>query len=381
MAIIGVLAGLLLPAINGAREAMRRNSCLQNMTQLAKAVANYESAYRFLPPAGKGIDKAALQNYLSPSGTATYADIVKTGRYIPFSGGMPDYSPSIFLTLLPYLDNSPIYDQYNFSFEYNDKRASLGPGATDFDPNFRFGNIGTSSVQLSFLRCSSNPVPANDPFKFGRTDYAATVYTDIYPGPQYMPVTNPPATGAKYLRSIEEGALGLKKSVSSSIVDGASNTMLFVEDAGRADSMMGYGTMAEAIRVNPTCAIVVAGQPVAYACAPAIGEAGLNHYTVHRWADPNAAAIGISGGSDTELTVAKEFVNNSSTKLGGSPGSEWSKHNFGNNQEAYAFHRGGVNVVMSDASGHFLSETIDPVTLRFLITKGEKKQPPQPPFE
>jgi prepilin-type N-terminal cleavage/methylation domain-containing protein len=49
IAIIGVLIALLLPAIQAAREAARRNQCLSQVRQLALAVLNFESGRRVLP--------------------------------------------------------------------------------------------------------------------------------------------------------------------------------------------------------------------------------------------------------------------------------------------------------------------------------------------
>ena len=50
IAIIGILAGLLLPAIQQAREAARRMSCSSNVRQLSIALLNYESSFKELPP-------------------------------------------------------------------------------------------------------------------------------------------------------------------------------------------------------------------------------------------------------------------------------------------------------------------------------------------
>ena len=54
IAIIGILIALLLPAIQAAREAARRNGCLNNMKQIALATHNYIDANKAFPPGTPG---------------------------------------------------------------------------------------------------------------------------------------------------------------------------------------------------------------------------------------------------------------------------------------------------------------------------------------
>lgn len=55
IAIIGVLVGMLMPAVQAVRESARRTSCLNNLKQIGTAIQNFESSYKLVPPA-RGAD-------------------------------------------------------------------------------------------------------------------------------------------------------------------------------------------------------------------------------------------------------------------------------------------------------------------------------------
>jgi prepilin-type N-terminal cleavage/methylation domain-containing protein len=93
IAIIAVLVALLLPAVQQAREAARRAACKNNLKQISLALHNYQSTHRVFPMGVMGTSGA---------------------------NNSPDHLHTWQSMILPYVDQAPIYQQYNFDVRFSD---------------------------------------------------------------------------------------------------------------------------------------------------------------------------------------------------------------------------------------------------------------------
>ena len=96
IAIIGVLVGLLLPAVQTAREAARRVHCVNNLKQMGLALANYESAQSSFPPGALWFTYPTTDSL-----------------------GVGQRSHTMWSLMLPYLEQTTISNAINFNVPAN----------------------------------------------------------------------------------------------------------------------------------------------------------------------------------------------------------------------------------------------------------------------
>lgn len=322
IAIIGILVALLLPAIQAARGAALRSSCTNNLRQQGIAIHNHIDTFKKLPSGGEGTD-------YSLATPATAFDLQST-----------------FTQLLPFMEETTVAKMMDLKYAYDDKRMTK--------------NATAAKSRIASFECPATAISEEDPKGFGRTDYMPTVYTDI------DPTTGARATDIKKYRA--EGALGLRKVRIAVVSDGTSKTIAICEDAGRNHEDIVSDKYKSGLNLDPQLA--GPGVPIQYDTThdhPAY--AGFR--AVARWAEPNTGN-GVSGPPNATAGNLKGIINQHNIDPKGSD-CPWSKNNCGPNDEPFSFHPSGINAVFADSSTHFLTDSMDPVTMRYLVTRNEGK--------
>lgn len=291
IAIIGILVALLLPAVQAAREAARRMSCGNNLHQMAIGLHNYMDVTAEALPRGVEVTR---------------------GRSCCCANADWSLGHTVHTMLLPFVEQQPLYDQYNMSIPY----WAQAPGIIDTPiPNYK-----CPSAREHIIRTASN-------FSAGASNPAPYIAQDVYPH-------NYPAAGTlhgwggcgRHGSSAQNGVFSIRYGILdengtrldprvklATITDGTSNTMAFSETAQ--------------------------GRPTYY------GGSGPTHsWTNERgkgWADPQYNSTLFSIGP---LSTPNSLV------------SQYGGYNASN---ATSYHPGGVQVAFMDGNVRFVTETIE----------------------
>jgi prepilin-type N-terminal cleavage/methylation domain-containing protein/prepilin-type processing-associated H-X9-DG protein len=330
IAIIGVLLALLLPAVQAAREAARRSQCLNNLRQMGIGFHNFHDAHRRFPTGGEGSE------YRVTAGQKPYTIFDNVELHSPFT------------YILPYVEQRDVYDKINLKKTYRDITAGSD-------------HISAFKRDIPIYVCPTNPhLQFKDPAGFGRLDYFASVYTDIDPN-----------TGRRNEFTRVDGALAVPATSIAAIIDGTSNTILIVEDTGRAAPGSGFKFASYSKYHDPTLdlggQLDQQDQNVTDQGNPHTGNPP--YRAVWRWADQDAAGSGVS--TPPDRCWDGRVINNNKTPYGGRPGCSWNENNVGLNDEPFSFHPGGCNALFADGSARFLSEEIQPAVMRYLVSRAE----------
>jgi len=340
IAIIAILIGLLLPAVQKVREAAGRMSCQNNLKQIGLALhgfANNNSNHFPAALINSGRATAGTSNannykgpevdFRTPYGlgnsTASYRVFNHTG----------------FVALLPYIEQDNLFKQYNYqniSNGSNPNGQTLGP-----DPAGNTNRV-VGATPLKVYTCPSDVVPAP---VVNSTDAAGSYYergaSGSYPGVARSNYLFNTGYYTDYDRDYEFQAVWARgpfgnngASLLTNIPDGTSNTIAIGEATQLRHSSSfgpywGAGTHTSVhgriLQYTPGLVQQTGGQTVLNTC---IGYCAINA--------PNGLLI-----SGTQGTAGRQQY-------------AWQ---FG------SYHSGGANFVFCDGSVHFVSDSVDYVSV------------------
>ncbi len=328
IAIIGVLVALLLPAVQAARESARKMQCNTQLRELGQAALTFESSKKRFPG---------------------WQEIVARNAGVPIAAAGTDMSnkPAGWpVLLLPYLDQSALYDKWD------DQAVAAGNSALkQFLPIYSCPSRQTAFRSDSYTSYVANAGYSVDPTSTeiskddGSGSYWSThdktkgVFLDRVP---YDPSGN--ALGTLLPKRLNEVT-------TTDIEDGLSNTLLFAENllGGKWNdaNKYGYGQL-DSNNVSAQCEITFHwfGRSDGVICTTSAVKPSADMKI-------NGNAPGASPGADpTVLSGASAW------KIAARP-SSW--------------HSGGVNVVFGDKHTIFLNEAIDYDVYQQLMTPYGKK--------
>ncbi len=313
IAIIGILVGMLLPAVQAVREAARRTQCLNNVRQLGLALHNYESAHKGFPESRKRHPDGSNTKSM-PAGTSNSSP-TNTSAFQSWS-----------TLILPYIEQTNVADIFDYRLPW-------------YDP----ANLPAISSPIPIWICPSAPGSnrIDDYHRIGASagDYGSinevrgNVFTD-----QISPPINPAPS-----QTARNGALTrYEKTKMRDYVDGTSNTIMLAEAAGKPEAWTSRGVFTAAM----------------WAIYQVSGNDKVRLYSGRYvqtdgtgWADPDCG-FSVDGASQDGLIHRGPRLINAI-----------------NASEVFSFHKGGANFLFCDGGTRFVPETTDNRVLVFQMTR------------
>jgi prepilin-type N-terminal cleavage/methylation domain-containing protein/prepilin-type processing-associated H-X9-DG protein len=325
VAIIGILAALLLPAVQAARESSRRVHCINNLKQLGVALHNFESARKFLP---------------------TGADSKRNPNESPLPADPADDTfPHTFFRWSAFAHLSPFLEQQNFIdvLHLDQPLYSINP-VIQVTP---INRAGVKQVVPMFL-CPSDrmEVVSNG---FGPLNYAGCTGDGGVDGVDGGSPFN--TQGVFYINSrtrLREVTAGTSKTVAMSESTLGTGNESWIVPSKVVDVQTVYAYSGEAPLTRTGCNNTTAFNTTnrrGFSWANGEYRCGLyNHYQT-----PNSTVADCLG---------TEIVGDAYTKF-----AAWGW------RAARSMHLGGVNVLMVDGAVKWASDTVDPSVWKGISTR------------
>ena len=423
IAIIGILAALLLPAIQAAREAARRTQCISNIRQLAMAMTSFDAAKNRLPNGGTWAAEGDNPDQVVPAP----ATLLNTPGAADFPGGTNDPAKndihwgyplhSWVVDILPYMERSDIYDAWQASrlqngtmtphpFALFDEPDRSG-GAPVYDKKKSTSHYALSQTYLALLVCpNDNPDTGKGNLSYavngGPVVFWQQPQNNSAGGPQPLNFANvaaPPAPpmyddnnkkaamnlGLFYPGSLNGNTPWDVRASLSRVKDGTSTTIMIGENlkTGYTPSYPGTGDPALSLYGIGTAATPHTGQP-----GPSLIEG--------TWANPHPffssfhmsddfcdpagvcttgeTVTVISGGTSTTVARANWSKANSLDARDNTQALPESINGALYAEKGWSYltglHPGGVVVAMCDGSTRFLSTEINGDIFAKLMSPG-----------
>ena len=329
IAIIGILIGMLLPAVQQVREAARRTECLNNMRQLGLACLNYESAHMRFPPATQRNHETAGGKSRGPAPRLRPNNT--NGDALKISWGV---------FILPFI-------------EQNNLETAFQAGTANWQNDWTLavntdGTRVATAVIPGFL-CPSDNGPEGDGNACYTPDEPIAAGA-LFGKANYIAVAGAINSYNKTAEAQHRAFWGIlsqnSKTTFANILDGSSNTMLLGERSSKKYT-----------EIDPTGAVVT---PRANYGAIWAGRDGSN-------GDYTSKVFDASGSQITSFSADYATVG-----VTGDNAANWSINGFDSPRGiGSSNHPGGANTVFADGSSHNLDENLNILELMNLASMAD----------